>query len=286
MNIIESIKREIPNNLYHYTDLNALIGIVSKKELWLTNQYFLNDRDEYKIGIRLIQDVFLEQKKKYLNNKKASIFLNTLDSAIELISRSNVFTISFSEEQDLLSQWRGYANNCKGVSIDFLSLKDFIESGIQLLPCIYDVEEHREYINYIFDSTMYILFSTKEENKTDSNNFKDEEKPYRDSINKAGSHFIKSGNVACSIIKNSSFKEEKEWRLIEFKDSEIYYRDKSHFILPFIKKEKQNLNEYINEIMVCATPEKQLTEKSIRYLLDNKSFKDTIITHSTIPYRF
>src|SRR5262245_12842747 len=42
--------------VYHYTDLNALRGIVTDHDLWLTNSAFLNDYDEGAHGRRVVRE--------------------------------------------------------------------------------------------------------------------------------------------------------------------------------------------------------------------------------------
>ena len=39
-----------PTRLYHYTDLNGLIGIMEKHDLWLTHSRYSNDEQELELG--------------------------------------------------------------------------------------------------------------------------------------------------------------------------------------------------------------------------------------------
>src|SRR5690606_18776189 len=100
------------SKLYHYTNLDSLVGITSNQELWLSNLYFQNDKIEYEIGLNILKQVLQKRKKDHLENEIDTIFLNSLDSAIELLNTQQSYTVSFSEEPDLLSQWRGYGDNC------------------------------------------------------------------------------------------------------------------------------------------------------------------------------
>lgn len=283
--ILTTIGRKKPTKLYHYTDLASFIGIVSNNEFWLSNLYFQNDKHEYQLGLNLFRDSLKTFKRKYSDNKKITIFLNTLDSGLNLIENCGVYTLSLSEESDLLSQWRGYADNCRGVRLELSAFLEQIEKGVQLLPCLYRNEEHVEYVSYLLEHSINLFNTTKENGKTNKNDFLEEEKPYSDAIEKAGNYFISTVNVACSIIKHGSFSEEREWRLIVFNSQEIYYRQRSHYIIPYIKKKINNLNHFMTDIMICSSPEKDTTSRSIRFILDNKGFNTTKISESLIPYR-
>ena len=42
--------------VYHYTDLNALNGIVASQDLWLTNLQFSNDSEEIEHGRTVVEN--------------------------------------------------------------------------------------------------------------------------------------------------------------------------------------------------------------------------------------
>jgi hypothetical protein len=45
-----------PSSIYHYTSSAALISIVEKNELWLSEATYLNDRREIELGRQLACD--------------------------------------------------------------------------------------------------------------------------------------------------------------------------------------------------------------------------------------
>ena len=48
MEILKSILDiEIPQVLYHYTDANTLVGIITKKEIWASHIRFMNEYTEF-----------------------------------------------------------------------------------------------------------------------------------------------------------------------------------------------------------------------------------------------
>lgn len=283
--ILNKINRKIPLKLYHYTDLTATVGIISENEFWLTNLFYLNDKYEYEVGLNLFKEYLKDKKSEFVDNPKISIFLNTLDSAVDYLETENVYIMSFSEQSDLLSQWRGYADNCKGTRIELSSLEMLKTNGILILPCIYSKQEQYDYISHIVDNAIQVFNKTPELGITNKENFGDLEKPFSDAIQKAGSEFISKANVACAIIKDKSFSEENEWRLINFKENKLFFRTKSHYVVPFIKMKISNINNHLTNIMTCSSPEPSISEKSIRFLLNKKGFDSTKLSRSEIPYR-
>lgn len=288
MNVLSFINQKKPSNLSHYTNFEALISIIKNEELWLSNLWFLNDRNEYKEGLSIIETKYLEKIKKH-KEPNIKILLNTLESAISLLKQQSVYVISLTTNEDLLSQWRGYGgNNGVGIKFNFSNNKT-----INLFPCIYNKKMQEEYINHIFENTIEIFNKTKENGLFPKEwcNEKDE-LPYWDAINIAGSNFISKCNVACALIKNEGFKEEEEWRLLNFSSENINFLSKGSFIKPFIKMKILNFKETLTGVIIGPNPDEDLCKRSIVQLLkskkiaENQTLFDTLkITSSSIPFR-
>ncbi len=283
--ILDIVNKPAPVKLYHYTDLSSLVGIISCEEFWMSNLFYQNDKDEYEIGLNNFRAVLEKIKKKYSSDKKITIFLNSLDSALELLSRQSVYTLSLSEEPDLISQWRGYADNCKGVRIELSDFSKMKEPGVQLLPCLYNSEDHEKYVEELVNKAVDIFSKTNETGVTKKSDFSGSERTYSDAIQAAGSFFISTANVACGIIKSNCFSEEKEWRLIKFRPNEIYFRSRPNLIVPYIKKHIPNFKNILTDVMICSAAEKDSLRRSIRFMLDEKGFRETTVSDSNIPYR-
>ena len=105
---------------YHYTDINGFMGIMQNKELWATSTRFLNDKNEYIEGLLLAQKIAgdysktcADKEKKFLNS-----FQRMIQDRIDKGCNQDIYSISFCECGDLLSQWRGYGKQ-GGVSLGF-----------------------------------------------------------------------------------------------------------------------------------------------------------------------
>ena len=110
-------KDSIPPILYHYSDVNALKGIIDNKELWATHWNYLNDKNEFRSALNILKECINQRlkdetissvMKDYLKNQR-----NWLKD--EFLDDYHTGLCSFSEEGDLLSQWRGYGKKYKSV---------------------------------------------------------------------------------------------------------------------------------------------------------------------------
>jgi hypothetical protein len=103
----DRIQGDPPEVLYHYTDVAGLIGILSSSSLWATNLRFMNDAEELAHSWKLMLDVLREAK----NRAKSPAQVELIEE-IERAARStwtgypDLYATSFTENGDLLSQWR------------------------------------------------------------------------------------------------------------------------------------------------------------------------------------
>lgn len=125
-----------PKVLYHYCSLSAFTSITSSKEIRLTDLLKSNDYLEgtwlfdtidaslYLLNIKfqeyLAPDWPVALQSEESRNKLFSEFRQYVNAARKK-QRDNYAFYGFclSEEEDLLSQWRGYADDGQGVAIGF-----------------------------------------------------------------------------------------------------------------------------------------------------------------------
>lgn len=104
--------------LFHYTTTNVLNIILDSASFWASNMLYLNDADEYKNGIKMIRDCCgcidkNEDAYKYLKNERQKDFWANIDEPDD----GEIYTISFCQDGDLLSQWITYAKE-SGVALE------------------------------------------------------------------------------------------------------------------------------------------------------------------------
>lgn len=134
--------------LGHYTNTQGLLGIYQTRTLRATNIKFLNDEQEFVHALNLIREIISNTDSKKAADKIEEFedfrkkILSKLDSIDEYSSES-IFTLSFSEKTDLLSQWRGYCPNNDGYCLVIETDKILEAAKIKFdeshfLECIYD----------------------------------------------------------------------------------------------------------------------------------------------------
>jgi len=106
-------------DLFHYTDLNGLIGIVEKGDLWLTHSRYSNDEEEMAHGQRVAGEAITSAASLSANDPARTEYLQQLKVLIEKPSPEGVYICCFCQKDNLLSQWRGYGANGAGVSVQF-----------------------------------------------------------------------------------------------------------------------------------------------------------------------
>ena len=117
MSLLRAEPINTPKILYHYTTQRGLVGIVHSRSAWATNISYLNDATEFIYTFDVAKNVIEELDMAHYKYAKAlHRFLD--DVRIQNI-HANHFVCSFTEEGDLLSQWRGYCPDCNGYSLGF-----------------------------------------------------------------------------------------------------------------------------------------------------------------------
>lgn len=101
--------------LYHYTDFNAMRGIITNGEIWLWNLRRMNDSQEMQYFILELQRAV----KKLLEPEEFARLEALLGENMKDFDKLSSFAASFSEYADDAAQWSRYAKNGMGVCIAF-----------------------------------------------------------------------------------------------------------------------------------------------------------------------
>ena len=105
--------------LYHYTSLQGLLGIIENSDLWLTHTLYLNDEEEMRHGDHVAAQAIAAALASSAADAKKSEYLNQLEALLRRPSNESVYICCFCQHDNLLSQWRGYGANGAGVSLQF-----------------------------------------------------------------------------------------------------------------------------------------------------------------------
>lgn len=245
----------------------------------MTHIKFLNDTSEFHEGLRLFKSIL--EKKKYQKKEIASKLkelltektLERLDTSEQAFNNDDLsfYITSFSEENDLLSQWRSYGKGKTGVCIHLnkkelkkLSYHNNDES-FSLRKCIYSLESLKKEINNTLDTFLHdIMIMAEKEIELDKNIF-----------------LVLLMNKIFPLIasfKNSSFKEEKEWRMIKVVFNykhEKKFRTGPICLIPYLDQEIGEIIDFYRGVTVSPSQKEdfEISKISIEMLLNQQIYK-------------
>jgi len=109
---------------YHYCSVDAFLGIIRDGLFRLSNLWFMNDSKEvrwfYGIALEIIGERLDKLETRSGPNDAANEYLQTLKRLLEKRADfDHVYCGCFSAKPDDLSQWRGYADEGRGLAIGF-----------------------------------------------------------------------------------------------------------------------------------------------------------------------
>jgi hypothetical protein len=255
---LEKLSPAPPDILYHYSSVDALYGIVSSKAIWASNLHYLNDSQEFKLGIEIARKL-LERKKNETIDNNITV-LNKLLESLNQFKNTDVFVVSFTEKKDHLSQWREYCPSQGGYSLGFSSKllqSRAKEHGFKLCRCVYESSKQeqlvQDIINYLLSAEFNDIQISDDENKSQ--------------IRLA--FFLLHFLPLAPLLKNSSFSDEKEWRLVSLStpnNKYIKYRPDGSMLVPYFEF---NLTEGsqaldLHEVVIGPNLHSELAELSIK----------------------
>lgn len=206
-----SIARIRPKTVYHYCSLETFFAIFSNSTIRLSNISKSNDSEEITYLLpkmrKFCADLFNYYNETFPSEYKLQddFINNVFDSKFNETSLI-FYVICFSEEPDLLSQWRGYADDAFGVSIGF-STESFYPLA-RSIRSSYNFSQVRYSLSDLYDQIENFTTERIEQNFTGN--------PKNDSL-----MLLNIVDTTLSMIlynsilyKNPNFNEEKEWRLV------------------------------------------------------------------------
>lgn len=203
--------------LFQYRSFSGFWSIIKSDSIWARNIRFSNDNQEQKQGLEILKMYYSKQK-----NNEITEVENTKPKINEAIEdEQDYFMVCFCEQDDVLSQWRGYAPE-GGVSMSF-------EINSQL-P--YEIVSDNDKFDVVLKPHQVIYL--------DKNNEDEYEQIFKD-ISANENRFSPEKNPKDNelslvpYLKDKGFIEEKEWRVII---SEKFNNIDSKTLRKFIKFQK------------------------------------------------
>lgn len=208
--------------LYHYTTVFGFNEIVNSSSIWASDCRYLNDRHELERAV----SIFI---KEYDGSENKALTLAC--SFHNFINCHCIFSLSMSPE--VLSQWRAYGDDGRGIAIGFNSkylphshAKVNKSQKPALVECIY--ENHVDFIRKIINEKSHEIskiIGIYKESKA-ANTFMDNLRQNPAPLNRLFDELLR--------VKNNAFIEEQEVRLVfHVPFSEIKTRVSNGLIVPY-----------------------------------------------------
>lgn len=274
--------------LYHYCDLNTFLAIIQTKTIRLSDINTMNDFSEMHWGY----DKFIEAVNAEFEKYEKEFFdeLDKFFSGSQLIMHPAI--ACFSSDGDVLSQWRAYADDGKGVAIGFdgNKIKDL---ATKIGKVIYDSNEQLEFFKSLFQLTYPGWMAAQKDS----------------SLLSEFQNFVVICSSDLCLLKNPAFSEEKEIRLVRmlapsFEDGnwslldeggvskdgisqdphEIKFRSRDGGIVAYLDMSISGLgSDLIKEVVLGPKTKNNGIEVSMA--LSANGFKDAEIKSSRATYR-
>lgn len=264
--------------VHHYTTVEAAISIIEKQRFWSTNIAFLNDFNERVCALNVLTNIIEAPDTGVFKDEGAKELARQLVSTIKDQYVHATFVTSFCDSGDMLGQWRGYGG---GVSIAFDAeeLDAAFDEQTSLVRVLYRPAEQSE----IFDR-MIVTASSWLADKKDDDDF---ENIKWEGLSRLRVYFE---NISAKM-KNMSFYDEREWRLLTKRDispltdrPEVHFRARGKAISPYIELDPNNGKLPIRGITLSPNSHSS-AGSSFQAILHKYGYEDVLVNNSTIPYR-
>ncbi len=275
--------------LYHYTSLTGLMGIVESKSLYATDIRFFNDAAEIQHTANLLRYEIARRLDQYGSNTK---LLNQLQQWVSdrLTNGHMLFVVSFTASGNLLSQWRGYCQKGKGVSIGFRPEDVKVHSEQQFFRigrCRYDIKEQHKLATNIVNA-IETLAEERGENLNPSK--RHPSNSFHDIFEEVEADLL---SIA-ALLKHPGFKEENEWRAVStvttnYIEAPICYREGASMLIPYVRfllPKTPNGALAVEQVFLGPTPNVHQSATSLSRFLSKYNANPRIgLTYCQIPYR-
>jgi len=293
-NVRDALSKQVlpmrPSVLYHYTNSKAAIDILQNKKLWASDVRMMNDSSELEYAKSLALNT-LEFYKEEAGHQSEYKYLKETFEHLPRHEPEQVFVSCFSSDPNILSQWRNYSDNGKGICIGFdtdmlikVLKEQYLHNVTTLQPVFYEKGPLSNILKVVV-GTHLDTFRVREQDLSKYDNY-------------LGllSSFLCPHIVMCyPSVKHHAFHEEFEWRIscspftgqAKHTGKEyIKFRPSVHGITPYIEIdiEKHANDGLIKEIHIGPATNDNVTKYGVEKLLEVEGYKSKICL-SELPFR-
>lgn len=305
---------QIPDLLWHYTSLEGFTGILESKRIWATEIRYLNDESEFNHALSLLHKAVdqLDPFGSLVNTQ--DLLQSVLKGAKKgLLSKDsqNLFVASFSKHGDQLSQWRGYGQGGRGVSLgfDLTKLRPPAESGSTFAfgPCVYKPVLKKAIIHNSIDKVRLAaegwlkdmlkeLDLAAQQGKDLTSFAKSLTTPDAMALlRKTTEAFLVELFRFTPFLKHESFEEEAEWRIVaplspggSVSFVKRFMRHGTSMLLPTVNPSLRGTGEKelpLKQVIIGPVPEPELAADAVRLHLKWQGLEEVEVTSSKVPFR-
>jgi hypothetical protein len=280
------IMGEVPATLYHYTSFDAFRRIMETEIVRGTHYSEFDDWSEVEMGLKMVQ--------RSLEAHPADVHADAKDllqGLTDVFGRGerDIFVLSLSEDQDSLSQWRGYsaaggvAIGFKGPGLDVHFRENSKKAGNggrgaapwHLLKCQYHDPDETIDLQQMLSDTNGLLDDIRDATNQLARDAKD--------IRLTAASISRLEQMCCAI-KHHAYASEKEWRcfctLTDDTPLTVHLSDRNrrYVEIPFVA------HEVIKEVVLSPHGDKRIGRSLAQYFRSAKKLEYEI-TESRIPFR-
>jgi hypothetical protein len=281
---LDLVQKENVQTIYHYTSVDALVGIVESQSVWLTDYSYLNDKRELVHGVEIVSEV-VNKLLRSTSSKEVQELLNTWLKSTTSGNQPRVCIASFSGDSDSLSQWRAYGS----IAIGFKPQLIAIHTRATRLEAVHYNSSIQRKLVEVFINHLVQAYQADHVN----NALERIEDVY---------HQFEQILEMVAFFKDRSFKDEQEYRLVYIEHSQLFkndfldrppkrFRIKGNRLLPYVVSSElfPMLNSDPRELGICEIvlgPETdELLARGIREFLDANGMEKISLKASKVPYR-
>jgi hypothetical protein len=265
-------------DLFHYTSIHGVEGILRDREVWASSLHFMNDSQEWSYTFDLANERLINLYSERASRRWPG-FLSQLTKTLDVHPRMNVCVFSLSEMQNQLSQWRAYCPREGGYSISFdmkYLLKQLSAQGFRLEKCDYNLRRQRRHIDRTISDSLASAGDLPNKGSLEPIVSKVREKLLLDLVRMA------------PTLKHPDFSEEREWRafkIVSYGDENMSHHIKGSVVIPHCRLNLSVVDGYfpVAGVMVGPNPHQTLAYRGVSMMA--KKVGVTRIGLSQTPYR-
>ena len=264
------ISEKPPTIIYHYTDINGLLGMAEKGKIWATHVSRLNDTSEHLYGIKVVEDC--------VPKAMPTSSMPLIDKILSEFKKVDTYVTSYSTKHDLLSQWRGYSGGNVGYCLGLAT------NGIATLDHSTPLLEAVIYQDHLAQKVISTMV-----NRVDGylNNNQSGDVEVGSLLGMVGGTLA----ILACMIKHPGFEEENEYRQFYQPGAtslqlEKKFRNGRFGLTPYVEvpfKEEGRLPLRSVTISPCQDPELEMS--IVKTLLEKYSYTNVEVHKSAIPLR-